>query len=75
MPTLKFNPPYTDSSNQSDVERIVEVCAKLDHTISLADARLAWQAHSDMSSASWLYLPDSDDVLFSIVSGHCTTED
>lgn len=75
MPTLKFNAPITDFSHQSDVERIVEVCANLDHTISLADARLVWLAHSEMSSAGWLFLPESDDLLFSIVSDHCTTED
>jgi len=74
MKTLKFVPP--DHLREpyfrwaSDVAHIVRVCNAKGYNISKADAKAAWESHSDGYAASWLILGD-DDSIFADVLKQC----
>jgi len=51
-------------SYPSDVRRIVAVAAEHGVILSAVEANAAWEEHSDMLCAGWLFLPESDDELW-----------
>lgn len=73
MPNLVFKEELTSRDLQSanDIERIVNVCGDAGFTITPRDARRAWEATSESSSANWLNLPDEDDFIVAAVTTYC----
>lgn len=53
---------------RSDIERIVKVAFSHGVVLTLGQAERVWEEYSESSCASWLFLPDSDDELWRIIS-------
>lgn len=62
MTRLVFKDDF-DIRYPEDVARIVEVLERAGYEISPQDAAKAWEAYSETSCASWLMLPDDDEIL------------
>lgn len=61
---------------QSEVDRIVRICAERGWEISANDARAAWQAYSDDMCAGWMDMGEEgntnhDEMTFNIVRNKC----
>ena len=50
-----------------DIIRIINVCAKHNIEITIAEAEELWSTYSDDYCAQWLGLPDSDEHLFEMI--------
>lgn len=57
-----------DCSYPEDVRRIVHVLASQGYFISPSDAEKAWEEYSESICAGWLFLPDKDVDLISLIT-------
>lgn len=74
MKYLKFKPPEYLLENfrwGDDVQRIISICYDRGYVISEADAQAAWEEYSDSMAASWLYLDDDADQVFTTIMEYC----
>lgn len=62
-----INSDVTDDYAFPDIIRIINVCAKHNIEITIAEAEELWLNYSDEYCAQWLILPDSDETLFEII--------
>lgn len=66
MRRLVFRPDFEPDnafSFDGDVDRMAAILEDHGCTASREDIRLAWEAYSDGVCASWLCLPEDDEVL------------
>lgn len=60
----ELNPRYPD-----DVERIQKVLKEHGFSLTPQQAEEAWELYGDDMAAGWMMLPESDDEVWSILSG------
>lgn len=58
-----------------DCERIQRVAKEHGEEITLTEAHYIWDDYSDLYSAGWLCLPDSDDDLWFRIKDYFREED
>ena len=60
--------PLVTEGEETNVQRIVSVCAAEGYTISPSFADEIWSDYSDSMCASWMTMPERDSDLLRIVS-------
>lgn len=63
MKILKFNNDMPETRYVSDCERIQNILSLEGFDYSLFECYTFWESYSEMSAASWLRLPESDEEL------------
>lgn len=61
---LNFKSEIQDGSVIRDCERIVDVLNSKGYIIDVSNALTVWEKHSESFAASWLILPEFDEVLW-----------
>ncbi|MEG1565366.1 MAG: hypothetical protein RR342_01325 [Bacilli bacterium] len=59
---------------RNDCQRIKDVCAKHSENITLYEAQEIWQDVSDSYCAGWLFLPETDKELWSMINQYFTED-
>lgn len=60
--------------HHNDVERLQRVILHNGYESDYDDAANIWEDYSDSYAAGWLYLPDDDNELWSMIEGRVERE-